>query len=689
MAPEPIPNTERMAHPSPQASSLKGATPARRRLKNLRRTRKRSTLYCKLDQDRHEFRLLTIHPRNTQPFSPHPEGSGISASLTTQSLDDPAEYFALSYVWESDQYHPRSYGDGTRRAGHLLVDSVRLEVSRNLWFAIEQIRQDENTVRIWVDAVCINQTDLDEKAWQISLMSRIYQQASQTLIWLGEGSSLTQLAMDFLGDLTRKKFHEEVKALEEYCQKHFTATPHILPPSIDDWSFCRVWTDKDSRLAKWDHLSSILSLPWWGRRWVIQEAFFSKKPVVILGKASVPMDKFAELATWHAQYLSVTRDVQVLVKELFRKCPFYYLLRQWKTYRRDISIHRAPLPVWLTLSRDFNQSILRDFIFGVLSLASARDQLNIQADYWGSDHMVFIRLFIHLIEIYGFRTFRFNLPSFESLGGLTLPSWCSGDKYGGFQNALSSSRSVSQNSEHFEVCGNTKQSIRFIYERTGDEVLFTRPGSPKSTLSSDILMAAKGFQFDEVIIVVPTGLSPKGGINGIRFNSLEEQLQDAVRSWQRRLRGIQVDPYRDTCGRLEAMFMALLGGRLGTLTKADCHAQFLQWIEPRASFSTRDGKRSNSLATRPDRGLFYAGIRPRCFNRSLLITAKGYVGLGPLDVEEGDIISIFHGVTVPLVLRKQTKAEYHSFIGETYVHGIMHGEEVAEHCREETEFIMI
>ncbi|CAH0003277.1 unnamed protein product [Clonostachys byssicola] len=684
MAPEPIINTERMAHPSPQASGLKGATRAIQQSKNLKRSRKRSTLYCKLDQDRHEIRLLTIHPRKTQPFSAHSERNAISASLTTQSLDDPAEYFALSYVWESGHYFPRSHRKGTRSAGHLLVDSVRIDVNRNLWLAIERIRQDEKTVRIWVDA-----TDLNEKAWQISLMSRIYQQASKTLIWLGKGSPSSRIAMGFLRSLTPKKFLDEVKTLEEYCQKHFAASPQLQPPLIDDWRFCSVWTDKDSPLAKWDHLNSILSLPWWGRRWVIQEAFFSKKPVVILGNESISMDKFAELATWHAQYLSVTRDVQVLVKELFRKCPFYYLLRQWKTYRRDISIHRAPLPVWLTLSRDFNQSILRDFIFGVLSLASARDQLNIQPDYWGSDHMVFVRLFVHLIEIYGFRTFRFTLPSSESLGGLTLPSWCSGDKYGGFQNAVSSSQSVSQKIERFEACGDTSQSIRFIYERTGDEVPFTRPGSPKSTLSSDILMAAKGFQFDEVIIVVPTGLSPKGGIDDIRFNSLEEQLQDAIKSWQRRLRGIQADPYRDTCGRFEAMFMALLGGRLGSITKADCHAQFLQWIEPSASFSTRDGKRSDSLAKGPDRSLFYASIRPRCFNRSLLITAKGYIGLGPLDAEEGDIISILHGVTVPLVLRKQNKAKYHSFVGETYIHGIMHGEGAAEYCREETDFVMI
>jgi hypothetical protein len=688
MAPKLVSNTERMAHPS-QASGVKGATRARQQSKNLKSTRKRSTLYGKLDQDRHEVRLLTIHPRKTQPFSPHPERNAISASLTTQSLDDPTEYFALSYVWESGQYFPRSHRKGTRRAVHLLVDSVRIEVNRNLWLAIERIRQDEKTVRIWVDAVCINQTDLNEKAWQIGLMSRIYQQASRTLIWLGKGSPSSRIAMDFLRSLTPKRFLEEVKTLEEYCQKHFTASPELHPPLIDDWRFCSVWTDKDSPLAKWDHLSSILGLPWWGRRWVIQEAFFSKKPVVILGNESVSMDKFAELATWHAQYLSVTRDVQVLVKELFRKCPFYYLLRQWKTYRREISIHRAPLPVWLTLSRDFNQSILRDFIFGVLSLASARDQLNIQPDYWGSDHMVFVRLFIHLIEIYGFRTFRFTLPSFESLGGLTLPSLCSGDKYGGFQNALSSSRSASECAKHFEACGNARQSIRFLYERTGDEVLFTRPGSPKSTLSSDILMAAKGFQFDEVIIVVPTGMSLKGDIGDMRFNSLEEQLQCAVKSWQRRLRGIQADPYRDTCGRSEAMSTALLAGRLGNLTKADRHAQFLQWIEPCAGLLTRNGERSDSLAKGPDRSLFYADIRPRCFNRSLLITAKGYVGLGPLDVEEGDIISIFHGVTVPLLLRKQTKAKYHSFVGETYMHGIMHGEGAAEYCQEETEFIMV
>jgi hypothetical protein len=58
--------------------------------------------------------------------------------------------------------------------------------------------------------------------------------------------------------------------------------------------------------------------------------------------------------------------------------------------------------------------------------------------------------------------------------------------------------------------------------------------------------------------------------------------------------------------------------------------------------------------------------------RSLFLTDKGYVGLGPNDLQEGDIISVLFGAQTPFVLRRQ----HDSFIlvGDCYVHGIMYGE---------------
>jgi hypothetical protein len=50
-----------------------------------------------------------------------------------------------------------------------------------------RLRLDETKPRLLgADAVCINQQDNDEKALQVPLMSRIYRQAQQVIVWLGD-----------------------------------------------------------------------------------------------------------------------------------------------------------------------------------------------------------------------------------------------------------------------------------------------------------------------------------------------------------------------------------------------------------------------------------------------------------------------------------------------------------------------
>ena len=58
--------------------------------------------------------------------------------------------------------------------------------------------------------------------------------------------------------------------------------------------------------------------------------------------------------------------------------------------------------------------------------------------------------------------------------------------------------------------------------------------------------------------------------------------------------------------------------------------------------------------------------------RRIIKTADGWIGLAPGIAEPGDSIVIVKGGDVPLVVRQQKPAW--EFIGEIYVHGIMHGE---------------
>ena len=65
-----------------------------------------------------------------------------------------------------------------------------------------------------------------------------------------------------------------------------------------------------------------------------------------------------------------------------------------------------------------------------------------------------------------------------------------------------------------------------------------------------------------------------------------------------------------------------------------------------------------------------------CDFRRLFTTSKGYIGLGPSTLREGDLVCVLFGGIVPFTLRQEDGV--YRLIGESYVHGLMHGEAIEE-----------
>ncbi|CAI6092927.1 unnamed protein product [Clonostachys chloroleuca] len=114
------------------------------------------------------IRLLTI-------FAAGDFEATLRAKLRTYRLDSAPEYIALSYVWGKAEATLPIYIDG-----HML------KIRKNLSVALKRWRRRQSTFRIWVDAICINQEDNDEKSSQVQLMRFIYQSARMVLIYLEE-----------------------------------------------------------------------------------------------------------------------------------------------------------------------------------------------------------------------------------------------------------------------------------------------------------------------------------------------------------------------------------------------------------------------------------------------------------------------------------------------------------------------
>ena len=113
-----------------------------------------TSVYTPLRRPR-EFRLLQLDPvKNSE---------NLACSLVQNSLDDCPEYEALSYSW----------GDPTITQG-INCNCVQVQVTVNLYHALRSLRLRDEPRMIWVDALCIDQSNLAERSHQVRMMGDVY-----------------------------------------------------------------------------------------------------------------------------------------------------------------------------------------------------------------------------------------------------------------------------------------------------------------------------------------------------------------------------------------------------------------------------------------------------------------------------------------------------------------------------------
>ncbi|KAF7886134.1 hypothetical protein EAF00_010237 [Botryotinia globosa] len=131
------------------------------------------TLYTPLDSDLCQIRRLILQPAAN--FDDH-----LYSQLDVVSLESSPDFEALSYVWGS------TTPGKTINLGDRLVAIGPISTMLCLPAAPRIL---------WVDVLCINQDDLDERASQVALMRRVYSEANTVLIWLGSEAENSEQAM--------------------------------------------------------------------------------------------------------------------------------------------------------------------------------------------------------------------------------------------------------------------------------------------------------------------------------------------------------------------------------------------------------------------------------------------------------------------------------------------------------------
>lgn len=152
--------------------------------------------YDSLDTSSNHVRILTL-------LSSDSEQSEMRCLLRHANLDESPKYACLSYVW----------GNPTIQIP-ILVNGKRFTVTENLFLALRKFRRllcADSPIELWIDAVCINQSDITERNAQLQLMTTIYQKAYVVMLWMGEEADQSDLAIDLI-----KAFGSQVIDTKEF-----------------------------------------------------------------------------------------------------------------------------------------------------------------------------------------------------------------------------------------------------------------------------------------------------------------------------------------------------------------------------------------------------------------------------------------------------------------------------------------
>jgi hypothetical protein len=128
---------------------------------------------------RFHYERLELRCIRVLELQPGERADSFHGSFIIADVDSNVEYDALSYMW----------GDATQ-ADCVVVDGAAIPIAWNLARALEYLREfkGSESLRIWIDAICIDQDSLVERAEQVAMMRSIYCNAKCVRIWVNEPS---------------------------------------------------------------------------------------------------------------------------------------------------------------------------------------------------------------------------------------------------------------------------------------------------------------------------------------------------------------------------------------------------------------------------------------------------------------------------------------------------------------------
>ncbi|KAH8690999.1 heterokaryon incompatibility protein [Phaeosphaeriaceae sp. PMI808] len=584
-------------------------------------------LYHALNLDTDEIRLLRLRPLShsssrLSSYS-HAQDDLVICEIehTLQSSAPP--YIALSYTWGQ-----------TGPMKPIVINKELCRISANVVDALCHLRSyvakefhnggGERDVFVWVDQICINQIDYDEKNHQVAYMLDIYSRAAVVVSWLGLSADNSDLLVAHLkkvsAAIAEKNYGEVLKMHEDTC-------------------FLRIASAA---------FSSFCSRKYWTRLWVIQE-FAVAEDIILMCVEGI--DATTVLKTGLEMMRAYTPRTLSFLQGVFMRRRRYQL-RQAKpstlpgsgTSQEKETLFYV-LASSLVLEMDDNHpetSHPNDRIFSLLGLAEDAAEFNGFPDYKRKCEYIYQETARRILI----------------QGHIDLLSYCQFPR--GTQVA---SWAPDWRMKTKKPC--IKAPWRSQFAASGDTL-----AHQNVTVLDENTISMVGVAVDTIKEIGgvwnPDWLLPLDVKGALAY--IDKILTLCKKSVRIHMHNEELDTAR--------IAIADCYNNVTPEQQRDLLAAYHQAIENMKMSPKCDHGESLGLQMEDQFGLqmpWYMWCLKNLHSRRPFISHTGFVGLAPMHVLPGDEIVIFMGGKGVYVIRGGKEAVY-ELVGESYVHGIMYGE---------------
>jgi hypothetical protein len=589
----------------------------------------------------------------------------VSCTLETMKLDDAPPFWAVSYVWGSEENGQllKIDGSSTSDAGYIQITSNCAEAIKSLI--------PMGVRYLWIDAVCINQRDTREKEVQIPLMRHIYPQASLVVGYLNTDSKLS------VGLL----IHRMIQSLTD--GKKFSM-------------------DSGGSFLHYRALSEVFKHQYFQRAWIMPEMVLAKSLLLIHGMDCINLDHLIMISSeqYEDRFSPDGRGGELLLKSsLMLDDQDAWKIQEYHTFILGITEFRERSPAIeklrlsirekdpsqrLTIAQIVDHNLLlqakypRDRVYAILSLATDSTVPELQPNYSPtvSDKEIFTRISWHYLQDGN----RLNLflssglaSEFGYKGGSRtpgLPSWVYDFAFGPARELRSNNwaANLERKRKVSLICRLSPEYLS-IRGMILDRVAFAT--SPQVQTAEFVEQARGGTATTKQELLMKAAIS------------LLDEVQGMVEKYV-------PDPYPGQVKREEAYWRAMVMDRFCDQTPAPPEAEaFFMWYQGVMRQMRTDPTAALSMyGPQGPLGIFKLNEKWPDGMKSIVETMiriwmpysfvildSGYMGWSPCGVQARDVFCLFDGCIVPFILRPTAGADTFSLWGDGYIHGLMPGQQ--------------